>query len=273
MTKISPGPIRRRGFFCLVMIAVLALWPWPTGYFLLVPGAAPSVRDLVTVPGGGGDGRLLLVTVAARPAGFWLYLFGRFSPGAELVRSEDLIGPGVTPAQYELESRRLMAESLEAAKAAALGEVARRGLRGTGKGGIQAADISVLPDGIAGPSAALPFALEIIDQLTPQDLTGGRAIAATGTLDPNGRVGRVGGLAQKALAAERAGATVLLVPKGDEAVSRRYARRLTVIGVESLGAALDYLGMPSSENGHNSSDFNLAWPGVRHVLWASIPPP
>ena len=56
------------------------------------------------------------------------------------------------------------------------------------------------------------FSLGLYDTLTPEDLTGGRTIAGTGTIDPEGRVGPIGGIADKVIGAERAGATVFLVP-------------------------------------------------------------
>ncbi|WP_369390349.1 PDZ domain-containing protein [Streptomyces sp. CG1] len=70
---------------------------------------------------------------------------------------------------------------------------------------------------VGGPSAGLLFTLGIIDKLDGDgsggDLTGGRTIAGTGTIDADGKVGAVGGLALKTQAARRDGATVFLVPK------------------------------------------------------------
>ncbi|GGV12645.1 hypothetical protein GCM10010182_36190 [Actinomadura cremea] len=66
---------------------------------------------------------------------------------------------------------------------------------------------------IGGPSAGLIFSLAIIDKLTPGALTGGRFVAGTGTITPDGRVGPIGGIEQKMIAARRAGATVFLTPK------------------------------------------------------------
>ena len=65
---------------------------------------------------------------------------------------------------------------------------------------------------IGGPSAGLMFTLGIIDKLTPDDLTGGRFIAGTGTIDPDGNVGPIGGVLLKLITASDAGATVFLVP-------------------------------------------------------------
>jgi len=67
-------------------------------------------------------------------------------------------------------------------------------------------------DKIGGPSAGLMFALAVIDKVKPEDLTGGLFIAGTGEIDDDGNVGAIGGIAQKMVAAERAGATVFLVP-------------------------------------------------------------
>jgi PDZ domain-containing protein len=72
-------------------------------------------------------------------------------------------------------------------------------------------DISV--GDIGGPSAGLVFSLAIVDKLTPGPLTGGRFIAGTGTITPDGQVGAIGGIQQKMIAARRAGATVFLTPK------------------------------------------------------------
>ena len=56
------------------------------------------------------------------------------------------------------------------------------------------------------------FALAVVDKLTPGELTGGRFVAGTGTITPDGRVGPIGGIPFKMRAARAAGATVFLVP-------------------------------------------------------------
>ncbi|MEO6504039.1 MAG: PDZ domain-containing protein [Jatrophihabitantaceae bacterium] len=66
--------------------------------------------------------------------------------------------------------------------------------------------------GIGGPSAGLMFSLGIIDKISADDLTRGRFIAGTGTIDSAGKVGPIGGIALKMIAARRAGATVFLAP-------------------------------------------------------------
>jgi Lon-like protease len=68
-------------------------------------------------------------------------------------------------------------------------------------------------DKIGGPSAGLMFTLGIIDKLKPEDLTGGKIIAGTGSIDNDGNVGPIGGIPQKLVGAKDAGAQLFLVPK------------------------------------------------------------
>jgi Lon-like protease len=65
---------------------------------------------------------------------------------------------------------------------------------------------------IGGPSAGLMFALGIINKLTPDNLTGGKFIAGTGEIEPNGAIEPIGGIQQKMAGARAAGATIFLTP-------------------------------------------------------------
>ena len=73
-------------------------------------------------------------------------------------------------------------------------------------------EIEIASGEVGGPSAGLMFSLGLYDALTPGDLTGGRTIAGTGSITPDGEVGGIGGIVDKVIGAERAGATILLVP-------------------------------------------------------------
>jgi len=76
---------------------------------------------------------------------------------------------------------------------------------------------------IGGPSAGLMFTLGIIDKLKPEDLTGGKIIAGTGTITDEGEVGPIGGIPQKLVGAKDAGAQLFLVPIGNCAEAVRNA--------------------------------------------------
>jgi Lon-like protease len=65
---------------------------------------------------------------------------------------------------------------------------------------------------VGGPSAGMMFALGIYDLLTPGELTGGQPIAGTGTIDGDGLVGPIGGIAQKLVGAQQAGARWFIAP-------------------------------------------------------------
>ena len=80
--------------------------------------------------------------------------------------------------------------------------------------------------------------------LDHDDHARGRTIAVTGTIDPRGSVGMVGGVPAKTVAAEHAGATLLLVP--EDQVAAAEGEGLPVRGVATLDEALDVLDARSS---------------------------
>ena len=94
--------------------------------------------------------------------------------------------------------------------------------------------------GVGGPSAGTLFAIGIIDKLTPGALTQGKIIAGTGTIDPAGNVGEIGGIQQKLIGARDAGAVLFLAPAGncDEVIGHIPAG-LTVAAIETLEDAMD----------------------------------
>ena len=94
---------------------------------------------------------------------------------------------------------------------------------------------------IGGPSAGLPFALQVYQELGT-DVDRGLRVAATGEIGLDGSVGSVGGLEQKTVGVRRANADVFLVPAGENAeTARRYAGGLRIIPVESFRQALQAL--------------------------------
>jgi PDZ domain-containing protein len=95
---------------------------------------------------------------------------------------------------------------------------------------------------VGGPSAGLALTLGILDVLTPGSISGGHDVAVTGTISADGVVGEVGGVAQKAVAANRTDADVLLVPAPEAELAERFADPdVEVVGVADLQDALDAL--------------------------------
>ncbi|MBA2741045.1 MAG: PDZ domain-containing protein [Actinobacteria bacterium] len=99
-------------------------------------------------------------------------------------------------------------------------------------------DVEIDLGDVGGPSAGLPFALEVARMLG-KDVARGCEVAATGELALDGTVLQVGGLKQKTIGARATDVDVFLVPVGENAqVARKYANRLPVIPVESFQQAL-----------------------------------
>ncbi len=108
--------------------------------------------------------------------------------------------------------------------------------------------VKVEPQKIAGgPSAGLMFTLTIYNLITPEDLTGGRRIAGTGTINLDGRVGPIGGVEMKVAGAERAGAEYFLSPPENYQDARRVARHINVVEVATAEEAIQFLrSLPAS---------------------------
>lgn len=100
-------------------------------------------------------------------------------------------------------------------------------------------EVSIDTGAVGGPSAGLALTLAILDELTPEDLTGGQLVATTGTIGLDGTVGLVGGVEQKVYAARRAGVDLFLVPTDeyDEAAAAA-DDDLRVVPVDTLDDAL-----------------------------------
>ena len=103
-------------------------------------------------------------------------------------------------------------------------------------------DVTIQLDNVGGPSAGMMFALGIVDELTPGEMTGGNDIAGTGTIDAAGAVGPIGGIRQKLYGAVDAGADYFLAPASncDEVVGH-VPDGLQVISTSTLEESLDAL--------------------------------
>ncbi|HVP21166.1 MAG TPA: PDZ domain-containing protein [Anaerolineaceae bacterium] len=102
--------------------------------------------------------------------------------------------------------------------------------------------VKIVPQKIVGgPSAGLMFTLTVYNLLSKTDLTGGRRIAGTGTINPDGTVGPIGGVQQKVAAAEEAGAEYFLSPVINYADAVSVARQIKVIKISTVTDAVAFL--------------------------------
>ncbi|MGW1885084.1 YlbL family protein [Streptomyces sp. NPDC001970] len=112
---------------------------------------------------------------------------------------------------------------------------------------------------VGGPSAGLMFALGIVDKLTPSDLTGGKFVAGTGTIDEKGAVGPIGGIEMKLVGARNAGAEYFLTPSDNcKSAASDIPDGLTLVRVKTIDDAVkslekirtgDTTGLPSCSTG------------------------
>lgn len=102
--------------------------------------------------------------------------------------------------------------------------------------------ISIEAGDIGGPSAGMMHALAIIDMLTPGEMTKGHIVAGTGTIQYDATVGAVGGIRQKVVGAEAAGAEYVLVPAGNYQAALTAPRHaIEIVPVTTLKDAIEFL--------------------------------
>ena len=101
---------------------------------------------------------------------------------------------------------------------------------------------------VTGPSAGLIFALGTYDKLTEGDLIAGEAVAGTGTIDTQGKVGAIGGIREKIKGAERAKATIFLLPERNCADIGDLDTDLTLVKVATLKDAISALQLINEGN-------------------------
>ena len=185
---------------------------YPLPYVVL--DAGPTVdtlglregQQVITVTGGkvsSSAGQLRLTTVQVdTEVRLWDAVGSWFDGDQALVPRSVVYPADLTDQQVE----RLNAEQFASSERSA--EVVARRELGAGTPFTVAFGV----EDIGGPSAGLMFTLGLIDKLTPADLTGGRIIAGTGTIDEAGAVGPISGIPQKLVGAKAAGAQLFLVP-------------------------------------------------------------
>ena len=108
-------------------------------------------------------------------------------------------------------------------------------------------EIDIKTGNVGGPSAGLMMALNVYNDLIPEDITNSKIIAGTGTIEIDGSVGPVGGIKQKIIAAKRAGAELILVPVANFEEAKQFETDKTaIVAVDSFDEALAVISQYSS---------------------------
>ncbi|WP_019549009.1 S16 family serine protease [Streptomyces sulphureus] len=235
----------------LLLAAVLA----PLPFAVAQPGITADVlgeekgKSVISVPrdeesgeqAADEQGRLLLTTIAATAPEASVRIgdvaSGWFDSRRAVMPRAAVYPEGESVEEIEEHNASEMKDSQDAAVDAALRQLGRA------PGSV---DVTLRLADVGGPSAGLLFSLGIIDKLEGDgaggNLTGGRTVAGTGTIDGRGKVGAVGGVPLKTQAAKRDGASVFLVPKAECQEARaELPDGLRLVPVATLDGALDAL--------------------------------
>ena len=98
----------------------------------------------------------------------------------------------------------------------------------------------------SGSSGGLMLTLTIYSHLNKIDLTDGKTIVGTGTIDINGNVGEISGIKYKLIGAVNKGADVFLVPVGENYEEAKKVKKernydIKLVPVATFDEALEYL--------------------------------
>lgn len=97
----------------------------------------------------------------------------------------------------------------------------------------------------SGGSGGLMLSLTIYDLLVKENLSHGRTIAGTGTIDKNGNVGEIGGVKYKIKGAIKDKADIFFVPKDNYKEAKKIVDKnkykLKLVKVNTLKEAIEYL--------------------------------
>lgn len=251
--RLRLTPRRRTLAICAVpvvaLFAVAASLPLP--FSLAQPGMTADVlgensgKSVITVGGSGSgkqqsakeSGQLRMVTIAATAPDETVRLAdvarAWFAGDRAAMPREAVYPVGNSTEEAEQHNTSEMKKSQNSAVKAAQRQLHK-----------SPGDLSVqlrLAD-VGGPSAGLLFSLGIVNKVAGGDLTAGRTIAGTGTIDAAGKVGAVGGVPLKTKAAKRDGASVFLVPKAEcKDATSGLPKGMRLIPVSTLDGAVHSL--------------------------------
>jgi PDZ domain-containing protein len=232
----------------VALLAVAAFAPLP--FSVAQPGTTVDVlgkdkgAQVITISGAPvrrTEGQLRMTTIVATSPDTRVDLpdviDGWFRTDRAVMPRDSVYPSGDSVREIQQHNREQMKQSQDEATRAALTYLNRED---------EDIEVALKLADVGGPSAGLLFSLGIVDKLDGDgdggDLTGGRVVAGTGTIEADGTVGPVGGVPLKTQAAGRDGATVFLVPEAEcaEAQAER-PEGLRLIPVTTLKGAVDAL--------------------------------
>jgi PDZ domain-containing secreted protein len=228
--------LRRIGIILVLLFAICSLQFVPSGYLAIYPGPVIHLSDVVEVRDSSRkEDSFYMVSILAKDASVLEFFKAAVDGKAGLWSKKQVFG-GKSIDEYMEANWDLMMESQKTATYIAL---KTQGIAVQPQGPFPV-DVRIRSGKVAGPSAGLAFALEILNQ-TGHDIVRGRRIACTGILDSEGRILGVGGVPQKTIACRNEGIEILLVPRPNYNETLGFAGDMTVFGVSTFDEALRVL--------------------------------
>jgi len=221
---MTPHPIPRYlsrpslYFLITVLVATLVL---PAPFAVISPGPVTDLLSKGLKISGDADlktaGKLYSLSVyvnnpETRPPG--LYVLAAWIAGDSVVLPNDVVyEAGETTKSADKAAKKEMADSESVAAIAAANFLKK--LNPEAPLNWKQSDIKFAMKKVGGPSAGLAFSLALIARLKFPEIVAGRNIAVTGTIKESGKVGAIGGIDQKLIAASKAGASIAIFPRAN----------------------------------------------------------
>ncbi len=260
--RYSPLPLITKTILSIFLL--LALFA-PLPYVIVFPGSAQNIFDsVITIKGEKiypATGRMDLLTIRVTSPGAKVFapevLYSWINGQSAVYPVSAVYKPGRTAKAEDAIAKADMHQSQESAVTSAL-DYLRQHPEITEGREVKRSNISFNVKAIGGPSGGMAFSLALIELLSKEDLLRGRHVAGTGTISSDGKVGAIGGIAEKITAASRAGATLFIAPQSNCAEIKIVPTGIKVIGVSTLSQAVVALRAPievsSSRNTSNGCD-------------------
>ena len=239
------SPLPRVARVILALFAALALIA-PLPYVIILPGQAQNIFDkLITIKDQKSypaNGRIDLMSIRVTNPNSWIIgpeiLYSWIKADEAVYPRSAIYPPGTTQKSEDKKAKADMVNSQDNAKTAALSFLRLHPEYGVPADDLQIKNITFDVKKTGGPSGGMIFAIGVIELLTQKDLLQGRHIAGTGTITTDGKVGPIGGINLKILAAHKAGATLFLAPAGNSAEIERVPAGIKVVIVATLAEAM-----------------------------------
>jgi PDZ domain-containing protein len=246
--RYSSLPIAVKAFIAIFF--GLALFA-PLPFVVVMPGGATDVLDkVISIKSENSykpTGSLYLLAVRVTSPDSAMFsgevVYGWANGDQRIFPRSVLYPDNVNPKVIDEEAKVDMTTSQDKAKAVALAYVKKNYPQ------LPSVDPKLITLDVkdtGGPSGGMIFTLGVIEELTPDDLLRGRKVAGTGTIDTSGKVGPIGGIDEKLIAAERAGVTVFLSPLANCREITSVPSTITVYAIRTIDDAVKALSANSS---------------------------